>query len=110
MFHQEYECEWTTTEDQVYESLDEEKHIGDFVGERFTEVIAGLDVGYRDENVFIVIGTNGKQYWVLDEFISKESTTSALASSQLLTSFLVTITLNRSKSTTGEMFVSLVVM
>ena len=80
MFHQEYECEWTTTEDQVYESLDEEKHIGDFVGERFTEVIAGLDVGYRDENVFIVIGTNGKQYWVLDEFISKESTTSALAS------------------------------
>ena len=40
MFAQEYECEWTTTEDQVYESLNEEKHIGDYVGERFTEVIA----------------------------------------------------------------------
>jgi len=79
MFAQEYECEWTTTEDQVYESLNEEKHIGDYVGERFTEVIAGLDVGYRDENVFVVVGTNGKQYWIIDEFISKESTTSELA-------------------------------
>ena len=79
MFAQEYECEWTTTEDQVYEALNEEKHIGEFVGERFTEVIAGLDVGYRDENVFVVLGTNGKSYWVIDEFISKESTTSELA-------------------------------
>ncbi len=67
MFAQEYECEWTTTEDQVYEALDQEKHIGEFVGERFTEVIAGLDVGYRDENVFVVIGTNGRQYWIIDE-------------------------------------------
>ena len=74
-----YECEWTTTEDQVYEALDQEKHIGEFVGERFTEVIAGLDVGYRDENVFVVIGTNGRQYWIIDEFVSKESTTSELA-------------------------------
>ena len=79
MFAQEYECEWTTTEDQVYESLNEEKHIGEFIGERFTEVIAGLDVGYRDENVFVVIGTNGKQYWIIDEFVSKESTTNRIS-------------------------------
>ena len=79
MFAQEYECEWTTTEDQVYDALNEETHIGEFIGERFIEVIAGLDVGYRDENVFVVIGTNGREYWVIDEFISKESTTSELA-------------------------------
>ena len=83
MFSQEYECEWTITEDQVYEALNEEKHIGEYVGERFTEVIAGLDVGYRDENVLVVIGTNGDEYWVVDEFISKESTTSALATTVL---------------------------
>ena len=80
LYLQEYECEWTTTEAQVYLDLDEEKHIGDFVGERFAEVIAGLDVGYRDENVFVVIGTDGDNYFIIDEFVSKESTTSELAS------------------------------
>jgi len=80
LYLQEYECEWTTTESQIYLDLDEEKHIGDYIGERFSEVIAGLDVGYRDENVFVVIGTDGENYFIVDEFISKESTTSELAS------------------------------
>jgi PBSX family phage terminase large subunit len=79
LYLQEYECEWTTTESQIYLDLDEEKHIGDYVGERFAEVIGGLDVGYRDENVFVVIGTDGDSYFIIDEFISKESTTSELA-------------------------------
>ena len=79
LFAQEYECEWTTTEAQIYEALDEGKHIGEFVGERFSEVIAGLDVGYRDDNVFVVIGFDGKSYYVIDEYVSKESTTSELA-------------------------------
>jgi len=80
LFAQEYECEWTTTESQIYEGLDEDKHIGDYHGERFLEVVAGLDVGYRDDNVFVVIGYDGENYYILDEFISKESTTSELAS------------------------------
>jgi PBSX family phage terminase large subunit len=79
LYLQEYECEWTTTESQIYLDLDEEKHLGDYVGERFAEVIGGLDVGYRDENVFVVIGTDGDNYFIVDEFISKESTTSELA-------------------------------
>ena len=79
LFAQEYECEWTTTESQIYEGLDENKHIGEYVGERFLEVFAGLDVGYRDENVFVVIGSDGESYYILDEFVSKESTTSELA-------------------------------
>tara|TARA_Y100001938_G_scaffold150958_1_gene244687 strand:+ start:3017 stop:4264 length:1248 start_codon:yes stop_codon:yes gene_type:complete len=79
LFAQEYECEWTTTEAQIYESLDEAKHIGEYVGERFSEVIAGLDVGYRDDNVFVVIGFDGKSYYIIDEYVSKESTTSELA-------------------------------
>jgi len=79
LYLQEYECEWTTTESQIYLDLDEEKHIGDYIGERFAEVIGGLDVGYRDENVFVVIGTDGDSYFIIDEFISKESTTSELA-------------------------------
>ena len=79
MYLQEYECEWTTTEDQIYQGLDEEKHINDYVGERFVEVIGGLDVGYRDENCFVVIGFDGLSYYVIDEYVSRESTTSELA-------------------------------
>ena len=79
LFAQEYECEWTTTETQIFEALDEAKHLGEFVGERFSEVIGGLDVGYRDENVFVVIGYDGQSYYLLDEYVSKESTTSELA-------------------------------
>jgi len=80
LFAQEYECEWTTTEAQIYEYLDETKHIDDYAENRYMEIIAGLDVGYRDENVFVVIGYDGTSYYILDEYISKESTTSELAS------------------------------
>lgn len=79
MFLQEYECEWTTTEDQIYTGLSEEKHLGSYADTRFIEVIAGLDVGYRDENAFIVIGFDGDSYYIIDEYVSRESTTSELA-------------------------------
>lgn len=79
LFLQEYECEWTTTESQIYEYINEDKHKGDFQANKFVEVIAGLDVGYRDENVFVVIGFDGQNYYIIDEYISKESTTSELA-------------------------------
>lgn len=80
MFLQEYECEWTTTESQIYEAISETKHIGEYQTRKFVEVIAGLDVGYRDENVFVVIGFDGENYYIIDEYVSKESTTSELAS------------------------------
>ena len=79
MYLQEYECEWTTTEDQIYQGLDEKKHVNDYVGDRFLEVVAGLDVGYRDENCFVVIGFDGDKYYIIDEYVSRESTTSELA-------------------------------
>ena len=82
LFAQEYECEWTTTELQVYE-LTEDKHLIDLshiqARDRRYEFIAGLDVGYRDENVFLVIATDGEMYYVLDEYVSNETTTSSLA-------------------------------
>lgn len=80
LYLQEYECEWTSTEAQIFEGIDEEKHLGDYRGLSFNEVFAGLDVGYRDDNVLVVVGTDGKRYYVLDEYVSKESTTSELAS------------------------------
>jgi len=83
LFAQEYECDWTTTEQQVY-NLNEDKHVQDLTDVKNNlnryEVIAGFDVGYRDQNAFIVIATNGEQFYVIDEYISGEVTTSELAS------------------------------
>ena len=79
LYLQEYECEWTTTESQIFDAINEEKHVIDCADQSYSEVIAGLDVGYRDENVFVVIGCSDDTYYILDEYISKESTTSELA-------------------------------
>lgn len=83
LFAQEYECDWSTTEQQVY-LLDQDRHVKDLseVKERLHEfeVIAGLDVGYRDQNAFVVIATDGEDFFVLDEYIAAEITTSQLAS------------------------------
>tara|TARA_R110000868_G_scaffold204343_2_gene452420 strand:+ start:17 stop:1282 length:1266 start_codon:yes stop_codon:yes gene_type:complete len=82
MYMQEYECSWTTTEMQVY-SLNKEIHLKDLqeVKDRLYkyEIIAGLDVGYRDRNAFVVIATDGETFYVLDEYIAAEVTTSVLA-------------------------------
>lgn len=79
LFAQEYECEWTTTESQIYEYLDDNKHLIDTKGMAFDEVISGLDVGYRDDNAFITIGVLGDKYFIIDEYITKEITTAQLA-------------------------------
>ena len=82
LFAQEYECDWSTSEMQVY-NLDERRHLTDLTWvkenpNRF-EYIAGLDVGYRDQNAFIVIATDGENFYVIDEYISNEVTTSEIA-------------------------------
>lgn len=82
LFAQEYECDWSTTEQQVY-LLDQDTHLCDLthVKEHLHkyEVIAGLDVGYRDQNAFVIIATDGENFYVIDEDISSEITTSQLA-------------------------------
>ena len=82
LFAQEYECDWTTTEMQVY-NLIQDKHVKDLSYVRANlnryEIIAGFDVGYRDKNAFVVIATDGTNFYVVDEYISEEITTSELA-------------------------------
>ena len=43
------------------------------------DFIAGLDIGYRDETVFLVIATDGEHYYAVAEYVSKEATTSTHA-------------------------------
>jgi hypothetical protein len=83
MFLQEYYCGWSTYENQIY-ALDEEKHLVDLQmikdsPEKF-DIIAGLDVGYRDHTAFVVIATDyDEHYYILDEYITKEEITSVIA-------------------------------
>jgi hypothetical protein len=82
MFLQEYECDWTTTEQQIYD-VDRDKHVKNLDDiknnlNRF-EIIAGLDVGYRDKNAFTVIAYDEQNYFVIDEYINAEITTNKLA-------------------------------
>ncbi len=82
LFGQEYECDWVTTEGKIY-NLQDEVHLKDLEDidekdHRF-DFIAGLDIGYRDETAFVVLATDGERYYTLDEYISKEGTTSVHA-------------------------------
>lgn len=79
LFLQEYYCEWTTFEGQIYTSIDEQRHminVVETVKLEHLEVIGGLDMGFRDSTAFVVIGTDTENYYVLDCYINSEGATS----------------------------------
>lgn len=84
LFRQEYHCDWATFEGQIY-SMDEDSHLAQIVGpivkknDTRYDYIAGLDMGYRDETVFVVIATNGRQFFVIDYYMTKEASISIIA-------------------------------
>ena len=81
-FLQEYYCEWTVFEGQIF-SMDEDKHLQDLsyiqAKDPTFDFIAGLDMGYRDETAFIVIATDGEKYYIVDEYVTKETPTPVMA-------------------------------
>lgn len=83
IFRQEYYCDWVSFEGQIYK-IDDETHLINTKevitpnDPRFT-FIAGLDIGYRDDTAFVVIATDGEKFYVVDEYIASEGTTSSHA-------------------------------
>jgi hypothetical protein len=88
IFKQEYYCEWASFEGQIYK-IDDDKHLLDLTSEqapyrimpgdqRFT-FIAGLDMGFRDDTAFVVIATDDEHFFIVDEYIASEATTSVHA-------------------------------
>jgi hypothetical protein len=75
LFGQEYECDWVTTEGQIYD-LAEEIHLKDlsdiYEKDKRFDFVAGLDIGYRDETAFVVLATDSEKFYAIDEYISKE--------------------------------------
>jgi phage terminase large subunit len=75
-FEQEYFASFNTFEGQIY-TLTEE-HIIDELPEGKYEVIAGLDVGYRDPTAFVVIyyETETGIYYIVEDYLEAKNLTS----------------------------------
>lgn len=79
-FAQEYEADFTKFEGQIWQ-FDAEKCVADLSGLdiRGMDIIAGLDVGFKDPTAMCVIATDGENFYVLDEYYDSAKTTEAHA-------------------------------
>lgn len=75
-FAQEYEADFTQYEGQVWK-FDRDKCVQDLsaLDLEGMDVIAGLDVGFRDPTALCVIAYDGQYYYALDEYYAGEKTT-----------------------------------
>ncbi len=77
-FRQEYEADFNTFEGQIW-NFDYENCTGNLreLDTRRMDVIAGLDVGYRDPTAFCVIAYDwtDEKYYLVDEYYNSERTT-----------------------------------
>lgn len=83
IFQQEYYCDWVSFEGQIYK-VEDKIHLVDSSkyiepkDNRYT-FIGGLDIGFRDDTAFVIVATDGTNYFVVDEYVASEGTTSSHA-------------------------------
>lgn len=75
-FAQEYECSFISIQGQIWNFTQEMIVDFDINTIEVQDVIAGLDIGFRDATAFIVIVTDGRDFYIIDEYIETTSTTS----------------------------------
>jgi len=77
-FRQEYEADFNTYEGQIW-AFNSEKCIADLseLETKKMDILAGLDVGFRDPTAFVVIAYcwSEAKFYVLDEYLDAERTT-----------------------------------
>jgi hypothetical protein len=89
IFRQEFYCDWAEYEGQIYKLIDsvhkldltspEAKYRIEPNNEDFN-FFAGLDMGYRDDTAFVVVGTkDDENFFIVDEYVANEGTTSTHA-------------------------------
>lgn len=78
-FAQEYESDFVALEGQIY-NLNKQNIIEiDLDNIERLDVIAGLDMGFRDPTAMVIMITDGVNYYIVDEFQTNESSTSKYA-------------------------------
>lgn len=75
-FAQEYEADFNIFEGQIW-NFNYEKCVADLSEMDFTgcDIIAGLDVGFKDPTAFCVIAYDGDKYYLIEEYYAAERTT-----------------------------------
>lgn len=75
-FKQEYEADFNVFQGQIW-NFDYEKCVQDLseFDTKHCDIIAGLDVGFKDPTAFVVIAYDGEKFYCLDEYYSAEKTT-----------------------------------
>jgi phage terminase large subunit len=80
-FSQEYEADFNIFQGQIW-NFNYEKCVQDLsaLDTRDFDIIAGLDVGFKDPTAFVVIAYDGEKYYCLEEYYAAERTTEEHAS------------------------------
>jgi hypothetical protein len=81
VFSREWECNFDSAEGMVYSMFDREFHVREPAPNiRWSEILVGIDHGYEDPGVFLVVGVQGNgrdaTCWVLDEVYVNHQTPS----------------------------------
>lgn len=79
IFAQEYESEFNVLEGQIYHLSKDHIIEVDLDTLPTSDVIAGLDMGFKDATAFAVILCDGFNFYVVDEFLDVEKSTSQQA-------------------------------
>lgn len=74
-FAQEYEAKFTVKQGKIWDF--DSSNVCDIDVDKIEklDVIAGLDVGFKDPTAFVVIITDGSKYYIVDEYLSNGGTT-----------------------------------
>lgn len=80
-FAQEYEADFNVFQGQIW-NFNYEKCVQDLsaLDTRGFDIIAGLDVGFKDPTAFVVLAFDGEKYYALEEYYAAERTTEEHAS------------------------------
>lgn len=76
-FEQEYYCSFNAVQGLVW-NFDRKKCIVEFFKDPSVEweIIAGLDLGFKDLTACLVIATDGHNFYVIDEYVANRTSTS----------------------------------
>ena len=74
-FAQEYMCDFVALQGQIWEMPPENIGIVDLDRIDIHDTIAGLDVGFKDPTAFVVMVTDGTNFYIIDEYLEAGKTT-----------------------------------
>ena len=78
-FSQEYLADFVVLQGKIWDFAENCIVDIDLPQIKVWDVIAGLDVGFRDATAFVVVATDGEKFYVVDEYLSSGKTTAGYA-------------------------------